>query len=818
MASGSLVALYIFLTKNRAASSRKHALDRARMHYMRIHPKVADPEVRIPFLQSLLSLCPGRIVELVDRFCDLLHWYDDIHPRFLALLWEIVLKYGEEVPVTAKAKLLSALRQRLATFDKKIQESTLLSSSLESGGETSCSNMADADGSAHAPLVITDVAAMLTSVIFRATWASPQQSVYRWLINQGLGTFAPGGPIEVQWSHLVLMASFNAPSNSGEDHLGIVPPSSSFVFEECMNWRAVFTLSTLEKAFGHRTASPATQAQDANRIRETIRGLWPIWSVAAAKQHHPVVIRAIVASFLRLSGLVGDVSLKDACLQFCSSHHLWLADHLSDLEISQTKHLMAEYMFASVLCGQKDWPGLFSSLDSLVLQWRSDIAMMLIMRLLKHDVVVAHQAFAFCDQVEDIQITSPVLLSLSMCLAKQNLLDLAIPLLRDTRLSPCHHQALTAAVLCALLRKRTGCSNPKLTAILADSLQRSYKTSLLPPTLQKPMQHVLLIMAKSDHPSKAVAIIKGIHDRSPSYFSPRFYALFLRQLVKLGQFRLAAHVYMLLEGTYPNKLGQWRDEIILGLVKRGASTLARQVNSSARDQMGRSQMELSARALAFQLRKPSRARALKAVAILTRSPMDGPSIRLAVQILVRVQRPLAARKLFERTKNELDSQTRTAIGNIILHGALLRPSVRNRQQVRKVLHTLGSLVKQHGFVPDQVTANILLKAMLRWSTRVDSGKLRALFGSLVKVGYLPGDRSTGGGLSSRGPFSLPDGIQLPGLPGDASFEKHVRPLYKMFIKAFQLRDDVDAATTVTGYLQAEESTAREGRRSKEIKG
>ncbi|KAF8640279.1 hypothetical protein AX16_010174 [Volvariella volvacea WC 439] len=68
---------------------------------------------------------------------------------------------------------------------------------------------------------------------------------------------------------------------------------------------------------------------------------------------------------------------------------------------------------------------------------------------------------------------------------------------------------------------------------------------------------------------------------------------------------------------------------------------------------------------------------------------------------------------------------------------------------------------------------------------------------------------------SQTALMLPGGLGLPAIPKDCSFQKHVRPLYKMFVKAFYLRGDVDAARTVVGILKDEEAVQRQEREKRE---
>ena len=86
---------------------------------------------------------------------------------------------------------------------------------------------------------------------------------------------------------------------------------------------------------------------------------------------------------------------------------------------------------------------------------------------------------------------------------------------------------------------------------------------------------------------------------------------------------------------------------------------------------------------------------------------------------------------------------------------------------------------------------------------MDSVKLRILFDYLVRNGYL-------GGRHGQVPFGTPESnrqiIKLSELAGPPSFERHIRPLLKMFISAFHLRDDVVAARQVIGILKLEKAT------------
>jgi hypothetical protein len=124
--------------------------------------------------------------------------------------------------------------------------------------------------------------------------------------------------------------------------------------------------------------------------------------------------------------------------------------------------------------------------------------------------------------------------------------------------------------------------------------------------------------------------------------------------------------------------------------------------------------------------------------------------------------------------------------------------------MRKVLSVLDLLVQKYSFVPDRITINILLKSLLLWDKAIGSDKLKALFDHMMRSRYA--------GHDAEAPFGTP--LSPHGsahLPSFVSFERHIRPMYKMFIKAFHVRGDVQFAQIVIGILKAEERAMLERR-------
>lgn len=215
------------------------------------------------------------------------------------------------------------------------------------------------------------------------------------------------------------------------------------------------------------------------------------------------------------------------------------------------------------------------------------------------------------------------------------------------------------------------------------------------------------------------------------------------------------------------------------------------------------------------------------------SGVDEQTLERIASILVRLGRSSAALKILDiyskKTKDGKPSIS-TRAGNIIL-GASLLPK-RNRRNLRQFEHAarrLQRLIQERGFVPDRITLNILMKSLLRWENLTPADTLRELFDKLVKSGFATLSAPVGFFDSAKPPSSEEAGAPR-GPPSSAedmlsiktavinqrdqtrtphrlnirlspfiahskraSFDLHIRPLYKMFVKAFYARGDKDAA-------------------------
>jgi hypothetical protein len=460
-------------------------------------------------------------------------------------------------------------------------------------------------------------------------------------------------------------------------------------------------------------------------------------------------------------------------------------------------------MNAAVCRGPRNWLKILSCLDHVPIGWQTCIVTKTIHRLLQQHPEVAYELYSFCYSENSMEIDAFVIYSLGVSLASHNLVQFAIPILRDAKLSDHHIRSLLNFVIRGLARNTCQLTASDLRA-LGDSMIQSFRTSPPLPTHRSPIQHAIVTIAARGHTSTAAEIIETIHRSSSSYLTSDFLWRVLQLIVKRREFRLATWLFSLLSSSHRAVAATWRRYLTLSLARGGANTLARQLSHSSIVPHGRfSRSEIVARTVRFKITSPSRALALKVVPIVMERPVDGPSVQLAIQILLRARRSLAAKRLFEHLRDELDSKTRTALGNMMLDGIFLLPAWRNGQQLRKVLRTLKYLVEEQGFVADRVTANIVVKAILQWTNGIDSPRLRALFDHMIRIGY-PAENVREGDLPFGTSSTPAPAFPLQNLPSPISFKRHVRPMYKMFIKAFYLRGDRVAAKTIVGILKAEQ--------------
>ena len=84
----------------------------------------------------------------------------------------------------------------------------------------------------------------------------------------------------------------------------------------------------------------------------------------------------------------------------------------------------------------------------------------------------------------------------------------------------------------------------------------------------------------------------------------------------------------------------------------------------------------------------------------------------------------------------------------------------------------------------------------------DASRVRQIFDQMIHQGYpVPDWWRRKHGVPFNTPPSATSGLSDMALPPYFSFTRHIRPMYKLFIKAFYLRNDRAAAKVIIGILK-----------------
>lgn len=161
--------------------------------------------------------------------------------------------------------------------------------------------------------------------------------------------------------------------------------------------------------------------------------------------------------------------------------------------------------------------------------------------------------------------------------------------------------------------------------------------------------------------------------------------------------------------------------------------------------------------------------------------------------------------LYYRNQSRYTPRLRTRMANDLIEYIFRSNTNHPRGHLRILLETMHEVHTHSDFTPDRVTFNIIMKGLLRLDLDFDAPAIRTLFNHIIKSGY------PNGGLGEPGqPIFLHDTaealeaikrFQLPVLDEKLSYERHVRPLYKMFVTALYVRGDIFGAKRVLSVLK-----------------
>ncbi|KAK0201583.1 hypothetical protein DFS33DRAFT_1264533 [Desarmillaria ectypa] len=765
----------------------------ARHHYEHLRLLPIDVNLHLAYYRTLMSLgTPQSAAEVLHHVSVIFETSSNPAPEIIEFIWPIVL--NQNVPDAAGEHVLSMLWTRVTQFKGA-------NSHLKRAPTLGTTRVFDTHSRSHGPAAIgvEHLAAGFGMAFLPHFYVSLPLSVQQWVRAQAQDVFNPQNDALWRWQQLKLFLLHSL--KSAETFSQRLVSLTDRPDHPALGWCTVLVLASLEGLVKDRDSPSALVIQTA------LRSLWRVWQLSAQSRPRPQFVeRAVVASFLRLSVHTSDRSLIDICRRYSLSEDLWTTrkDHTRAEKI-QIISLAADFVVCYFRCISPRWD---DALRVINMAYdgpnASDVLEVVFRMIMTADTQSAFVLYLHSREAE-ITLAPSIVCALGFLMAPIQP-ERSTFFLHDARILLQRRTQLLEAISRSLFRHGLRYLSEFSSGTIGDQflhLPDSEYSSLLIQRNQRYIQHTLTAIGQSGHSVKAFGAVQRIRRSNTGFFSITFLTGFAQLLVRRRQFKLAVRLYttLLETGMDAGQLETLRQQLVYNIARNGgalvARTIARSTSTDTRERM--------ASHSAFRLRDPPRSTAMGVFSTLHETPSDVASIKLAIYILTKAKRPIAARNLFAQSLQYLDIPARTHVGNMILHRTFQSFRVRNAQLVRKVIANRDYFVKRYSFVEDRVTLNIILKAVLRWKTVVDAAAVRMLFDEMVRLGYpvdvrwLPRGRDV--------PFSTPlesrIGFTTPELDAELSFERHIRPMYRMFVTAFFQRGDVEAARLVVGILKTE---------------
>ncbi|KAI0267743.1 hypothetical protein BC834DRAFT_842430 [Gloeopeniophorella convolvens] len=765
----------------------------AREQFLYIDTRTAPADEYVPYLKALLSLKnPGGAREAAAWLCYLAKRDIYCPPSLLGVLWSLVLN-NKTPPDDVKQEILSVLSQRLTLPVDFTKDARKRFASLPPEPAL------DPDTPEQHPsfcLTASDLAHQVTRILFPRVAPSQsgtpsQLAIQEWAHSETQRMFSPTARIEFRWRNLVYLALANSSS----------PPNSPAAMSalkglgEARLSAADFGLVAIIVLFERITNTPSVPPN----WHHFIRSLWTSWAniIHNDANTHRALIRPLLGTFFRLAAVTRDASLVGSCVRLASVG-FWQFDLGDDAARRQVQLLAIEYLATAVLSGDAVWERIIAELPPHVVfpQWHPMLLAKTILRLVRLDAQRAVDVYHVWRRYLPVPDLSA---SLGPMLVEEGHTDLAMPILATVDFTG----TSLGAVFRPLAKQGAWYIDLELASILAKALLAvsASESPLQTTNARRYISWALLALVCSAQAPAAVAVFKNVRAWAPGFFNGRTVRAFLVALLHHRQFRSAVEVAML----SPNK--RWRRFVQHGLLQRGEAPRAmRQLGLPT----SRAWLHGALQHPRFshgQRHCPAQAN-LRTRHWLARRVRTPAEVRRGMRALTRTRGVGLARRILRDVRALHDAGTRTALGNIVLHGHAAQ-----RHGARGVLRALAQLVHGHAFAPDRVTTNIVVGAALRAPGLVDAARVRALVDYFVWRGY-PG-RTAGGGV----PFGTGEarardaavlhGVRVPVPRSQLSFARHVEPLYKLFVKALFVRGDVAGARRVVGLLKEAERAEAE---------
>ena len=709
--------------------------------------------------------------------------------------------------------------------------------------------------------------------------------------------------VDSVWHNLTLFAiSFriNVASEirqfAGKDDFLATDQNNSAKGRSMSGWSLICALSALEKLFHISPISaklyegeypPTSVVTPSEEIRVLIRKLWGIWRTLEKQNDYPyVVIHCVTVSFLKLATVGQDTALARELMEFmCSIDN---AMHESTLPMSPsnkaTLKIHKVVMFAMISNRYVSWVDLFefvSGVDSCSKEAAHNelvsIANDVLQELVRHDPLRVIGLFTSAS-AHGILLENATLLMLGRVFIANNLVDLAFTCLRNSNLSESSANILLCSLVKDSLRKGSSYLKKQYARDFVDAFTRGSarcingnRGGVVLPLMSKDIEKLLKMFLDAGYIKEASKIVQSLESK-PNALNPSFLDFFAKRLVSRRHYRhLAKFIVSSRQKLSHSSLSRRpRFASIVRFLDRRAdidTTHSAKISNHQYEAIKKSKHSI-AQLLAFSfhdwplLRRFIRFRpnlanqnriitSLQLTHAMRRSAkrLKPEELDRAIVLLSRAGRTSAALKLLDLNKDASGNTppVTTKIGNTILSGWLFYS--RRRPRIHHIAGYLANLIHDHKFIPDFVSLNLLVKAIIeskkftatlhdmydqlvlsvypqllqldKAALLNDSGKTSNSVKSPSQPSLLPANYSRDVSRNSMDqrlsnllrPFSTlpprhlaalaPVFIELRQslLNRPVSINRHVRPFLKLFANAFQKQGDWEAVRRITETLR-----------------
>ena len=160
---------------------------------------------------------------------------------------------------------------------------------------------------------------------------------------------------------------------------------------------------------------------------------------------------------------------------------------------------------------------------------------------------------------------------------------------------------------------------------------------------------------------------------------------------------------------------------------------------------------------------------------------------------------------YYNNQSKYSPRLRNRMANDLIESIFRSNTQRPRAHLRIVLETMNEVQQHSDFKPDRVTFNIVMKGILRLDLDMNAKAIRTLFNHVIQSGYPNGDprnpKQPVFPEETEQTVKVMKGFSFPEIDETISYERHVRPLYRMFIRALYIRRDLFGARRVTMVLK-----------------